>query len=210
MDCGSYINHIRVDRSFIPYCGVNLQIAIMYKLARSILAINLINLLSSVSLLGGSYDHLKVGDKAPDFEAIVVRGDEEKKVLRLSDYKGQNVVIVFYFMDNTPYCTSQMKSLKERYDELEERGYVVLGISKDSVASHKKFSKKHDLPFFLISDKKGDIHRLYGTLSSTFLFFSRTKRMTFMIDREGRMKGIIEEINYERHADQIIALHDKK
>ena len=125
MDCGSYINHIRVDRSFIPYCGVNLQIAIMYKLARSILAINLINLLSSVSLLGGSYDHLKVGDKAPDFEAIVVRGDEEKKVLRLSDYKGQNVVIVFYFMDNTPYCTSQMKSLKERYDELEERGYVV-------------------------------------------------------------------------------------
>ena len=91
---------------------------------------------------------MNIGDKAPE----ILGKDEQGRDIRLSDYKGRKLVLYFYPKDNTSGCTAEACSLRDHYSELQGRGYEVVGVSKDSAASHVKFKEKHQLPFPLIAD----------------------------------------------------------
>ncbi|MCR4745235.1 MAG: thioredoxin-dependent thiol peroxidase [Lachnospiraceae bacterium] len=127
---------------------------------------------------------LEIGTKAPEFSLPDQNGDMHS----LSDYKGKKVILYFYSKDNTSGCTKQACGFAERYPQLQEKGAVVLGVSKDSVASHKKFEEKYTLPFTLLSDteltaiKAYDVwkeKKLYGKVSMGVV------RTTYLIDEEG-------------------------
>ncbi|MBV6645892.1 MAG: peroxiredoxin, partial [Cyclobacteriaceae bacterium] len=100
---------------------------------------------------------LKAGDKAPEFEGK----DQDGKVVKLSDFKGKKVVLYFYPKDNTPGCTAESCNLRDNYQELQKQGYVVLGVSQDSEASHQTFISKYELPFSLLADTDHTIHNLF-------------------------------------------------
>ena len=102
---------------------------------------------------------LKVGDEAPDFEAV----DDKNEKVRLSGLRGKKVVLYFYPADDTRGCTIQACGFRDAYPRVEEKGAVVLGISRDDVESHQAFKSKFDLPFPLLVDKDHSIHDLYGT-----------------------------------------------
>ena len=127
---------------------------------------------------------LAVGTKAPDF----TMPDQNGELRKLSDYRGQKVILYFYPKDMTPGCTKQACGFAELYPQFRERGAVVLGISKDSVASHKKFEEKYGLPFTLLADPEKEViqrydvwkeKKLYGKVSMGVL------RTTYLIDEAG-------------------------
>jgi peroxiredoxin Q/BCP len=123
----------------------------------------------------------KVNDPAPDFALKDGDGAE----WRLSDYRGKVVVLLFYPGDETPVCTRQMCSLRDRWDDYRATGAEVVGISSDSVESHKKFSEHHDLPLRLLSDYDRSVARLYGAIS---LIPGRVARSVFVIDAKGILR----------------------
>lgn len=136
---------------------------------------------------------LTVGTKAPDFALP----DQNGEMHRLSDYKGHKVILYFYPKDNTSGCTKQACGFGERYPQIREKGAVVLGVSKDSVASHKKFEEKYGLPFTLLSDtellaiKAYDVWKEknnYGKISMGVV------RTTYLIDEEGIIIKAIDKV----------------
>ncbi len=140
---------------------------------------------------------LQTGTKAPDFTLA----DQNGELHSLSDYKGQKVILYFYPKDNTPGCTKQACGFGELYPQFQEKGAVVIGISKDSVASHKKFEEKYGLPFTLLSDteltaiKAYDVwkeKKNYGKVSMGVV------RTTYLIDEEG---SIIKALDKVKTAD---------
>lgn len=127
---------------------------------------------------------LKVGTKAPDFELP----DQNGKVHSLKDYRGKKVILYFYPKDNTPGCTKQACGFSDRYPQIQEKGAVVLGVSKDSIASHKRFEEKHGLKFTLLSDTERKVieaydvwkeKKNYGKISMGVV------RTTYLIDEDG-------------------------
>ena len=146
---------------------------------------------------------LKVGDKAPEFSSFNQNGEN----ISLKDFSGKNIILYFYPRDNTPGCTTQACNLRDNYKQLQENGYIVLGVSSDSVKSHDKFIKKHDLPFDLIADEDKSIHKLYGTWIEKKMYgkvYMGTARRTFIIDENGMIKEIIEKVKTKEHTQQII------
>ncbi|MGB3464797.1 MAG: thioredoxin-dependent thiol peroxidase [Cyclobacteriaceae bacterium] len=146
---------------------------------------------------------LKVGDKAPDFEATIQSGEK----IRLSDYYGKKVVLYFYPKDNTPGCTAQSCNLRDNYDKLQKNGYIVLGVSGDTEKSHLKFIEKQSLPFDLIADTEKEVHNLYGTWGEKSMYgkkYMGTLRTTFVIDEEGNIEQVIEKVKTKNHTEQII------
>jgi thioredoxin-dependent peroxiredoxin len=124
---------------------------------------------------------LTVNEPAPDFTLKDGNGAE----WRLGDHRGQVVVLLFYPGDETPVCTKQMCSVRDRWDDYRETGAEVVGISSDSVESHKKFSEHHDLPLRLLSDPDREVARRYGALS---LIPGRVARSVFVIDAKGILR----------------------
>ena len=149
-------------------------------------------------------NHLKVGDKAPDFTGKDQNGND----ISLKDFKGKKVVIYFYPRDNTPGCTAQACNLRDNYDNLLKQGYVVIGISKDSQKSHQKFIDKYELPFPLIADEDKEILKLYGVWGPK-KFMGKVSdgihRTTFIIDENGVISEIIEKVNTKDHTTQILS-----
>ena len=146
---------------------------------------------------------LEVGQKAPDFEAKIETGE----TIKLSDFKGKKVILYFYPKDNTPGCTAQACNLRDNYEALQKAGYVVLGISSDSEKSHQKFIDKQELPFSLIADEDKKVHELYGTWVEKSMYgrkYMGTARTTFVIDEEGKIEEIIEEVKTKEHTAQIL------
>jgi len=146
---------------------------------------------------------LKQGDKAPEFEAI----DQDGNSIKLSDFKGKKVVLYFYPKDNTPGCTAQACNLRDNYEALQSKGYVVLGVSQDSEKSHKKFIEKQSLPFPLIADTDHKVHNLYGTWGEKSMYgrtYMGTFRTTFIIDEEGKIEEVIEKVKTKEHTAQIL------
>ncbi|MBC5994330.1 peroxiredoxin [Pontibacter cellulosilyticus] len=126
-----------------------------------------------------SREAIKVGDKAPDFELIRQDGG----FFRLKDLKGEkNVVLYFYPKDSTPGCTKQACEFRDQYEVFKEQGAEVVGISSDSVDSHKRFERVHHLPFILLSDKGGQVRSLYGVPKKLGIL---PGRVTYVIDKEG-------------------------
>ena len=123
----------------------------------------------------------RVGAPAPDFTLP----DAEGREWRLSDQRGRVVVLLFYPGDETPICTRQMCSVRDRWDEYAATGAEVVGISTDTVESHQKFAEHHGLPLRLLADTMGEVSRAYGARS---LLPGRTARSVFVIDREGILR----------------------
>jgi peroxiredoxin Q/BCP len=122
-----------------------------------------------------------INTPAPDFTLTDGNGEQ----WRLSDHRGQVVVLLFYPGDETPVCTRQMCSLRDRWDDYLATGAEVVGISSDSIESHKKFASHHDLPLRLLSDSDGAVSRLYGARS---LIPGRVARAVFVIDAKGILR----------------------
>lgn len=124
---------------------------------------------------------LNVNEPAPDFTLKDGSGND----WRLSDHHGQVVVLLFYPGDETPVCTSQMCSVRDRWEDYQATGAEVVGISTNSVESHRKFAEHHDLPLRLLSDAEGKVSGLYGARS---LIPGRTARSVFVIDADGILR----------------------
>ena len=127
---------------------------------------------------------LEEGTKAPDFSLP----DQNGEMHRLSDYRGQKVILYFYPKDNTSGCTKQACGFAERYPQIREKGAVVLGVSKDSVASHKKFEENYSLPFTLLSDPDKVVLQAYDVWKEKSNYGKITMgviRTTYLIDEEG-------------------------
>jgi peroxiredoxin Q/BCP len=146
---------------------------------------------------------LQVGDKAPAFTAKDQNGNEVK----LSDFKGEKVILYFYPKDNTPTCTTQACNLRDNYHSLLKKGYKVLGVSADNEKSHLKFIKKFNLPFPLLADTEHAIIEAYGVWGEKTLFgrnYMGVLRTTFVIDKKGIIEEIIQKVESQRHSDQIL------
>jgi len=129
---------------------------------------------------------LEPGDTAPDFEAVT----DEGKTVRLSDYRGQRVVLYFYPKDDTPGCTTQACGFRDRYVDIQEQNAVVLGVSPDGQASHQKFKTKFDLPFTLLVDEDHAIAEKYGAWGEKTSYgktYVGIIRSHFVIDTDGRI-----------------------
>ena len=148
--------------------------------------------------------NLKIGDKAPDFEGK----NQNNESVKLSSFIGEKVVLYFYPRDNTPGCTAQACNLKDNFNELSRKGYKIIGVSSDSIKSHKKFEEKYALPFDLISDEDKSIHKSYGTWIEKSMYgrkYMGTARWTFIIDENGIINNIIEKVKTKEHTDQILS-----
>ncbi|MEL0623720.1 thioredoxin-dependent thiol peroxidase [Marinomonas arenicola] len=145
----------------------------------------------------------KIGQSAPDFLAK----DQHGENITLSQFRGKKVILYFYPKDSTPGCTAQACNLRDNYETLLEKGFVVLGISTDSEKRHQNFIAKNELPFSLISDPEHLVHDLYETWRLKKFMgkeYMGTVRTTFVIDEEGVISDIIEKVKTKDHTAQII------
>lgn len=127
---------------------------------------------------------LEIGTQAPDFTLPDQNGIEHT----LSDYRGQKVILYFYPKDNTSGCTAQACGFRDLYPQIREKNAVVLGVSKDSVASHKKFEEKHGLPFTILSDTEKEVLQKYGVWQEKNMYGRKVMgvvRTTYLIDEQG-------------------------
>jgi peroxiredoxin Q/BCP len=151
---------------------------------------------------------LAPGDLAPDFSATAVGGPyRDGQTIKLSDFKGQTVIIYFYPKDDTPGCTTQACGIRDKYEPFLEAGAAVFGVSVDSIESHANFIAKHHLPFPLISDERQEIVKAYGVWiekSKEGKSYMGTERSTFVIRPNGRIKSIFRSVNAEEHADAVL------
>ncbi len=146
---------------------------------------------------------LEKGQKAPEFTGR----DQDGNEISLSSFRGKKVVLYFYPKDQTPGCTAQACNLRDNYPELQKQGYVVLGISSDSEASHRKFIEKQSLPFPLIADEDKSIHEKYDVWKEKNMYgrkYMGTLRTTFIIDEEGNIEDIIRKVKTKDHTAQIL------
>lgn len=143
---------------------------------------------------------LRVGDKAPEFTGK----DQDGNITKLSDFKGKKTILYFYPKDNTPNCTIQACNLRDYYTELQSTGYEIIGISTDSVVSHKEFIKTHTLPFRLVTDQDYVIAKQYGVWVELFMEYGYSSRKTFIIDEKGNIQHIIHKVKAKDHAPQIL------
>lgn len=147
---------------------------------------------------------LTEGIKAPAFSGI----DQDGKKISLADFKGKKVVLYFYPQDMTPTCTIQACNLRDNYGLLKKKGFIVIGVSPDDAARHKKFEKKNDLPFPLVADTNHAIIEKYGVWGEKQMFGNKymgVHRTTFVIDEKGMIKKIFLKPNNKAHAEEIIA-----
>ncbi len=148
---------------------------------------------------------LKKGDMAPNFCLF----NQDSKEVKLSDYRGQNVAVYFYPMDGSWGCTRQACSLRDGFTDLKNAGITIIGISSDSVKSHKKFQEKNHLPFVILSDAKQKVAELYGVARGFLFSWLGSKRVTFLIGKDGRIVDVLKNIDLKHHADQIIKIFKK-
>ena len=147
---------------------------------------------------------IKEGDAAPDFTARDAEGNDVK----LSDLRGQKVVLYFYPKDDTPGCTKEACSFRDAHDVYGEKGIKVLGVSLDDEASHQKFASKYDLPFTLLADTDhsiSDAYGVYGEKNWMGKKYMGVDRKTFLIDEQGNIKKVFDKVNVEQHADEVLA-----
>lgn len=149
---------------------------------------------------------LKEGDKAPAFTGK----DQNGNKVSLADYKGKKVVLYFYPEDDTPTCTIQACNLRDNFPLLQKNGFIVIGISPDESAKHKKFENKYSLPFTLVADPQHTILNKYGVWGEKQLFgnhYMGVHRTTFVIDEKGFIKKIFLKPKNKMHAEEIVAAY---
>lgn len=146
---------------------------------------------------GGSAENIKIGDSAPDFSLQ----DHNGKTYQLSSYKGKSpVILYFYPKANTPGCTTQACGIRDEFSQFTENNIAVLGVSVDSKDALKEFIDEHSLNFPLLSDENKSVSEIYGVLNN--IGFSN--RITFIIDKEGKISEIIRDVDVKTHANEVL------
>ena len=146
---------------------------------------------------------LKIGDRMPHFEVM----DQSGNMVSSESLLGKKTIIYFYPKDNTSGCTAQACNLRDNYQALVAAGYNVVGVSKDSAASHTKFIEKNSLPFTLLADTDTKIQQEFGVWAEKKLYgrtYMGTLRMTFIFNEEGILEKVIEKVDTKNHAAQIL------
>lgn len=161
---------------------------------------NAIIFLLLIGLVGCSKPQLslKEGDPAPDFTLL----SDDGKAVSLSALKGKPVVLYFYPKDFTPGCTKEACAFRDAFSAFQAAGVEVLGVSVDDVQSHQKFKSEHNLNFKLLADTEKKVSTAYGVLNA----MGMSSRVTFLIDREGKIKRIFKEVKPDEHAGEVLAI----
>jgi peroxiredoxin Q/BCP len=149
-------------------------------------------------------DWIEEGAAAPDFKLQ----DDQGKEVRLSSLRGKPVVLYFYPKDDTPGCTKEACSFRDRKSDLERRGAVVLGVSPDTVASHGKFRDKYSLNFPLLADAGHQVAEAYGAWREKNMYGKKSmgiQRSTFLIDRDGKLRKLWRKVSVEGHDEEVLA-----
>jgi peroxiredoxin Q/BCP len=147
---------------------------------------------------------LSIGQKAPEIKLP----DQDGREHRLSDYKGQWVLVYFYPKDDTPGCTKEACMLRDTFPDFKKLKAVVLGVSKDSVKSHKKFADKYKLPFTILADENKEVLQAYGAWGKKKFMgreYDGIFRMSFLIDPQGKIANIYEKVKPAEHAAEVLA-----
>jgi peroxiredoxin Q/BCP len=150
---------------------------------------------------------VSIGKKAPAFSGV----DQNGNTIALKDFKGKKVILYFYPKDDTPGCTAQACNLRDNHSALLEKGFVVIGVSVDSVKKHKKFEEKYTLPFPLIADEDHAVVEAYGVWGEKKFMgktYMGTTRTTFLIDEDGKVKAIIAKPDTKNHAAEVLEAWD--
>lgn len=148
---------------------------------------------------------LSVGTSVPD----VALTDQDGQAIKLSDYRGQKLILFFYPKDNTPSCLKEAQSLKAGYEALKAKGYEVIGVSPDSEKTHKNYVTKRELPFRLISDPDHLLTEAFGAWGEKSMYgktYMGLLRSTFLIDEAGKVSHVIPKVITKDHANQILEL----
>ena len=146
---------------------------------------------------------IKIGDKMPQFEVV----DQDGKTVNSQDLLGKKTIIYFYPKDNTSGCTAEACNLRDNYEAMVAKGYNVIGVSKDSAASHRKFAEKYQLPFTLLADTSTEMIQAFGAWGEKSLYgrkYMGTLRQTFIFDENGILVEIIDKVDTKNHAAQIL------
>lgn len=146
---------------------------------------------------------LKKGDRAPGFSGHNQNGEK----IALSDFRGKKIILYFYPKDNTPGCTAESCNLNDNYNFWLSKGYEVIGISPDSVSSHKKFADKFQFGFNLIADPETEILNAYGVWGEKSMYgrkYMGVLRTTFIINEDGIIEDVFEKVDTKNHTDQIV------
>lgn len=146
---------------------------------------------------------LEVGKKAPSFKLK----DQNGNTISLNDFKGKKVVLYFYPKDNTPGCTKEACSFRDSIKEIERHNAVVIGMSADSISSHKNFSEKFNLPFSILSDENKKVLELYGVWKEKNMYgkkYMGIERTTIIIDENGNVQKIFPKVKVDEHIKEVI------
>ena len=148
---------------------------------------------------------LEVGAKAPTFSTF----DQNGKRVSLSDFEGKKIIFYFYPKDNTPGCTKEACAFRDQITQFQELNIVVIGVSVDSIKSHKSFSDKYQLPFTLLSDTDKDIVTNYGVWGEKTMYGKKyfgINRVTYLINEQGVISAVFPKVKPEVHAEEILKL----
>lgn len=146
---------------------------------------------------------LQPGDRMPDFEVV----DQDGKIVTSKELLGRKTIVYFYPKDNTSGCTAEACSLRDNYEALTAAGYNVVGVSKDSALSHRRFKDKYDLPFTLLSDTSTAMLQAFGAWGEKKMYGKTvmgTLRRTFVFDESGILVRVIEKVDTRNHAAQLL------
>lgn len=147
---------------------------------------------------------LKPGDKAPAFRLP----DDKGNIISLADLKGKKIVLYFYPKDDTTGCTKEACSFRDNIKVIEKNGAVVIGVSRDSVASHQKFRKKYSLPFTLLSDESTEMLNKYDVWKEKSMYgkkYMGIERTTFIIDEKGKISSVFRKVKVDGHTDEVLS-----
>ena len=150
---------------------------------------------------------LQKGDVAPEFKGL----NQNNKLISLSDFKGKKIILYFYPKDNTPGCTEESCNLNDNYASWIKKGFEVIGVSADSVQSHKKFADKFGFNFNLVADTEKEILQAYGVWGEKSMFgkkYMGVIRTTYVINEYGVIEEVFEKIKTKDHTNQIIKALD--
>ncbi|GMU96772.1 MULTISPECIES: peroxiredoxin [Ignavibacterium] len=166
---------------------------------KNLLISSLLSVIFLFTACGGNAENLKISEAAPDFTLQ----DSEGNSYTLSSYRGLSpVVIYFYPKAGTPGCTKQACGIRDNWSKFSENGIVVLGISVDSKEDIKEFIQENNLNFPLLSDENKEVSKAYGVLNNLGL----ANRITFIVNKEGKIAEIIREVDVQKHADQVFEI----